>query len=265
MLGKANKYEKYELVVIPRSDIENAPYNPRKISDKAKAKLKSYIKTHGLKTPLNWNKRTGNLVSGHQRLSVLDMLHNGKEYNLTVAVLDEDLKDEVRDNVFMNNQDAQGVYDGDLFLKLKKDFPDLDPIKDFGMEMESINYIMSQTSKIEIDDFITENITSEQIVNELKEIENEVNPYKKKMTPEAFRKLNQDFIDKKHEEDKRGESRLPEKHDYNLTLVFKNNLPKQRLCELLGLKPGDRMVSAKLFLDALANGLELFEVEGLNE
>lgn len=40
--------------------------------------------------PLVWNRRTGILVSGHQRLKALDALEGTEDYELTVSVIDVD-------------------------------------------------------------------------------------------------------------------------------------------------------------------------------
>lgn len=106
-----NKYEKYEIIDLHRSQIKNAPYNPRKITDEAKQKLKDNIKTIGLLSPITWNIRTGNIVSGHQRITVLDSLHGTKDYTLKVARVDLDEKTEKQQNIFMNNPEAMGDFD----------------------------------------------------------------------------------------------------------------------------------------------------------
>lgn len=54
--------------------IKPAQYNPRKdlkMGDKAYKDIKRSLEEFGLVDPLIWNKRTGNLVGGHQRLKVL--------------------------------------------------------------------------------------------------------------------------------------------------------------------------------------------------
>src|ERR1035437_804054 len=80
-----SQYENYEIVVLHRSKIKNAPYNPRKITDDAKKKIKKNLKERGLMTPPIWNEHTGNLVGGHQRLSVMDALEGKRDYSLRVA------------------------------------------------------------------------------------------------------------------------------------------------------------------------------------
>ena len=69
-----SKYQAYETETISRDQIKNAPYNPRIMDDGAKKRLKKNIARHGLVSALTWNKRTGNLVGGHQRLEQLDAL-----------------------------------------------------------------------------------------------------------------------------------------------------------------------------------------------
>lgn len=69
-----------------------APANPRTISDDARRKLRDNLKRVGLLQPLVWNRRSGNLVSGHQRLSQMDDLMGTANYHLTVAVVDLDDK-----------------------------------------------------------------------------------------------------------------------------------------------------------------------------
>ena len=81
-------YEKWEAVKVHRSQVLNAPYNPRKIGEKARAKLKKNIARVGLIDPPVWNRRTGNLVGGHQRIAAVDSLHKSADYTLTVAAVD---------------------------------------------------------------------------------------------------------------------------------------------------------------------------------
>jgi hypothetical protein len=63
------------------SKINPAPYNPRKglrPGDAAYESIKKSINTFGLVDPLVWNKRTGHLVGGHQRFTVLKAMGHKK-------------------------------------------------------------------------------------------------------------------------------------------------------------------------------------------
>ena len=122
-----NKYENFDIEVVSRSQIHEAEYNPRKITDSAFKKLKKWFSAEGKGqlSPITVNKKTMNVVSGHQRLRVLDTLNRGKEYKLTVAMVELDEKTEVEANVFMNNASAQGEFDYDLLGDLHNMFPDI--------------------------------------------------------------------------------------------------------------------------------------------
>jgi hypothetical protein len=113
--------QKFVAERISRSQIKNAPYNPRQIDDHAKKKLSGNIEKKGLLEALVWNKRTGNLVSGHQRLSILDARAAKKgltSYLLDVAVVDLSAKEEKEQNIFFNNPSTQGTYDVDALGKM---------------------------------------------------------------------------------------------------------------------------------------------------
>ena len=67
-----NKITQPESREIQRSIINFANYNPRKIAPEARKSLKANLKRIGLLGGIVWNEVTGNLVSGHQRISVID-------------------------------------------------------------------------------------------------------------------------------------------------------------------------------------------------
>ncbi len=85
-----SKYQKFTVETINRADIKNAAYNPRIMDKEAKKRLKKGLQQHGLVSAITWNKRTGNLVGGHQRLEQLDALEKNKNYSLDVCVIDVD-------------------------------------------------------------------------------------------------------------------------------------------------------------------------------
>lgn len=91
----------------PLSDLNPADYNPRMISPEAYAGLKSSIERFGLVQPIVWNRRTGNVVSGHQRLSVL---LEGGETETDVVVVDLDDVEEKALNVTQNNDNITGSF-----------------------------------------------------------------------------------------------------------------------------------------------------------
>ena len=110
-MGKISKFQKFKMEVISRDQIQGADYNPRVISEDARKRLKKSLAKHGLVQPLVWNRRTGNLVSGHQRLSQLDQLERSRDYDLQVSVVDVDERVEKILNVQLNNLSMQGDWD----------------------------------------------------------------------------------------------------------------------------------------------------------
>jgi hypothetical protein len=105
------KFQKFKTEEVHRSRLLNAEYNPRVISDKAKEKLRDNLKRVGLVQPIIWNKKTGNIVGGHQRVAALDALEGTADYTMTVAVVELDEKAEKEQNLFLNNAGAMGDWD----------------------------------------------------------------------------------------------------------------------------------------------------------
>ena len=139
-MSRKSKYQNYDTEVINRDQIQNAPYNPRIMDDKAKKRLKQNIARHGLVSALTWNKRTGNLVGGHQRLEQLDALEGNKDYELTVCVVDVDEREEAALNVQLNNPSMQGEWDMDKLAMMSEEF-DLDLKDDLGFTDTDIDFM----------------------------------------------------------------------------------------------------------------------------
>lgn len=103
--------ESYEVVEIHRSELKNAPYNPRTLSEANKRKLKAGLKRHGLVSPLTWNEQTGYIVGGHQRISIMDSLMGTSDYTLKVAKISVPSNKEKELNILLNNNSAMGDWD----------------------------------------------------------------------------------------------------------------------------------------------------------
>lgn len=113
--------QKYSITTMLRSQLTAAVYNPRQIDEGAKKKLRASLKRFGLVQPIVYNKRTGNIVAGHQRLEQMDSFERGKDYKLDVAEIDVDEKTEKELNVFLNNELAMGTFDLGKLEMLFKD------------------------------------------------------------------------------------------------------------------------------------------------
>lgn len=114
-----------EIITKKLIDLNPADYNPRYIEDEAMTGLKASIEEFGCVQPIIWNKHTGNVVGGHQRLKVL--LSQGiKETD--IVVVDLPIEKEKALNVTLNNHNISGDFTAGLGLVLndiKTDLPDI--------------------------------------------------------------------------------------------------------------------------------------------
>jgi DNA modification methylase len=101
-----------------------APYNPRKDlkpGDPEYEKLKNSILTFGYVEPVLWNKRTGNIIGGHQRFKILVEL--GKT-EIDCVVVDIDAENEKALNIALNK--VSGDWDKDKLMLLIADLQGVD-------------------------------------------------------------------------------------------------------------------------------------------
>lgn len=101
---------------IALSELNPAEYNPRvelRPGDAAYEKLKRSIETFGYVEPIIFNERSGTVVGGHQRLSVLRDLG---ETEVECVVVDMDEADEKALNVALNK--VNGEWDMDKLSEL---------------------------------------------------------------------------------------------------------------------------------------------------
>jgi hypothetical protein len=120
-----SEHQKFTMRSVWRSSIKEHPKNPRTITENAKKKLKGKMQEVGLLQPLIVNERTGYLLGGHQRLSVLDGLEKYKngsnDYEIEVAVVDLNEKQELEILVFLNNPGAQGGWELEMLAEINLD------------------------------------------------------------------------------------------------------------------------------------------------
>ena len=93
------------------ADMNRAAYNPRvdlKPEDEEYQAIERSLKRHGLVQPIVWNRRTNTVVSGHQRLTVLEA-QGETEVTVSVVYLDDIQEKEL--NVALNK--ITGEWDDD--------------------------------------------------------------------------------------------------------------------------------------------------------
>jgi len=122
----------FEVRRVKLSDIKKAEYNPREISEDAFSGLGNSIERFGLLSLIVWNKRSGNIVGGHQRYSYL--IERG-ETETDVVVVDLNDKEEIALNITLNNPRMRGDYSEDAIEILKKvEESDPEGFGDLGLE-----------------------------------------------------------------------------------------------------------------------------------
>lgn len=108
--------ENYTLMKL--SEINEAPYNPRKKlkkTDKEYQNIAKSLDKFGLVSNLVWNKRTGNLVSGHQRVQVL---RDKGILEVPMYVVDVDIEVEKAMNLALNK--VSGVFEDEMLRDVLK-------------------------------------------------------------------------------------------------------------------------------------------------
>lgn len=101
--------------VRPIDELLPADYNPRKITQHALVGLRNSIEAFGVMQPVVWNKRTGRVVGGHQRVEALKLLG---ETEVEVKVVDFSEAQEKAANLSLNNSAIQGTWDDDKLSEL---------------------------------------------------------------------------------------------------------------------------------------------------
>ena len=96
---------------MPIDRLKPAPYNPREIGTEALAALGESVRQFGLVQPLVWNRRTGHVVGGNQRLLVLKA---EGAVETAVVVVDLPLGREKALCLSLNNPHSQGHWTADL-------------------------------------------------------------------------------------------------------------------------------------------------------
>lgn len=128
---------------IPAARLNPAAYNPRKDlkpGDREYEKLKRSIVEFGYVEPVIWNRRTGNVVGGHQRLKVLvDM----GQTEIDCVVVDLDLRREKALNVALNK--IQGDWDEEKLASLMAEFDATDfDVSLTGFEASEVDALLNR-------------------------------------------------------------------------------------------------------------------------
>jgi len=126
-------------------EINPAKYNPRFISPEAIEGLERSLEQFGYVEPIVWNKRSKNVVGGHQRLKVLQK--QGKK-EVQVVVVDLDNTQEKALNITLNNKSIQGEFEPfklkELLQELKIDLPEYEELKLDNLEISAPEELLEE-------------------------------------------------------------------------------------------------------------------------
>jgi ParB-like chromosome segregation protein Spo0J len=147
---------------IPIGQLNPAAYNPRKDlqpGDPEYEKLKKSIQEFGYVEPIVWNKRTGNIVGGHQRYKVLlDM--GMSEIDCVVVDLDEEKEKAL--NIALNK--ISGDWNTTLLKDLLREIDNSSiDITITGFDEEEIEALMTNTAPMDIDELLEDLDMSEAV------------------------------------------------------------------------------------------------------
>lgn len=229
------KLERFVMTEVQRSQLQNAPYNPRVISESSKRKLKAVIKKLGIISPITWNKRTGNIVGGHQRLKIMDQIQGGKEYTLNVAAVDMNDIEEREANLALNNDAAQGMFDVEALTEM---------LSVPGMDLEATGWESADLIKL-IGHDPTLAATQEKSELDMGEEAAGVDVDKYRIASERFTEASE-------------ERRAEGLSDYFLVVVFKTYSDRLKFTEAMGLDD-NRYQSAEDICPAALRGKDLPE------
>jgi hypothetical protein len=218
------KYQTFKVETIHRSELVNADYNPRTISDDALKRLSAAVKKLGIVQPPVWNRRTGRVVGGHQRLRALDALHRTNDYTLDVAVIDVDEKQEVETNLALNNESIMGDFDLDLMADLKDRF-----------DMAALDFKAAGFTDADLDlmfdgEFSSQFFEDDKEVTETKEKLNEIKAVREKAAAGFKENLSDEFF---------------------FAVICESRQQKEELLKRLGVPGFETYISSSKVFDAL--------------
>ena len=238
-INKLHFLQDFEIRTINRSAIIEAAYNPREIEKQNRADLKHSMGKMKLREPLVWNEKSGNLVGGHQRLSILDETWQKKhkteelDYELTVAVVNLELKEEIELNLALNNPRLMGDYNiAKMNELLSSDaFPDIDfkiaGVKDEDLQIFGITDDLLNINNQEVDD----------IINAFEEVKEQK---KRDVTPEQ-KEVNKQNVKATKKEQVNSEV------DTYVTITFSNQADKRAFMAKIGEHENSLFVKGEIF------------------
>ena len=238
-MQKKTKHQTFEVRTVHRSQLLNAPYNPRVINDTQRKGLKRNLKKVGLLRPLVWNEATGHLVEGHQRIDILDELEGGPDYFLDVAVTNLTDKVEREQNVFLNATTFTGEFD----------LPALKTLIEGGLDYSAAGLDLYDLNVIGVDAVIVKQIGTQEPQHQDSEEDHEEEVER---TPEEKK---QAIKDEKAAQKERIEGRFDEGEAY-VTISFDSYKDKSGWMLKWGFGPADLFIKGDILQQIIEQKLK---------
>ncbi|WP_417459100.1 hypothetical protein [Kordiimonas sp.] len=163
--AKRTRYQTGETVTVHRSELKNAVYNPRRIKPHARNKLKASLKRFKLAGPLLWNRTTGNIVGGHQRVSLIDELEGTDDYSIDVTAVELSETEEMALNIQLNNPNSQGEFDDERLGEVAAMIIDAD------FNIEATGFTTNDLVNICGEELFADGIIGDQIAAETEDVD----------------------------------------------------------------------------------------------
>ena len=243
-----NKYFTSESVELKRSQINLHEKNPRSISTENRKALKRGIKKFGMVGGIVVNKRTNyTLVSGHQRLSVMDELqkYNAEtkenDYLIRVDLIDVEEKEEKELLILLNNPSAQGEWNYDMLREL---IPDID-YKDAGLTEQDLD-IIGVDFNFQTEE---ENAITTELDNLMMPVHEEHQAEVAQRQAERAEKVA--HMKQVKEEVKQAATKAAANMDAYLMLSFDTWDAKAKFCEKFGFNPEEKFLKGEVFSEKI--------------
>lgn len=243
-----NKYFTSESVELKRFQIKLHEKNPRTIPEENRKALKRGIKKFGMVGGIVVNKRTGyTLVSGHQRLSVMDELqkYNAEtkenDYLIRVDLIDVEEKEEKELLILLNNPSAQGEWNYDMLREL---IPDID-YKDAGLTEQDLD-IIGVDFNFQTEE---ENAITTELDNLMMPVHEEHQAEVAQRQAERAEKVA--HMKQVKEEVKQAATKAAANMDAYLMLSFDTWDAKAKFCEKFGFNPEEKFLKGEVFSEKI--------------
>lgn len=168
------------------------------------------------------NRTTMNLVSGHQRLAQLDALEKSQDYSIRVEMVELSQKEEIEQNLFLNNRAVQGEFDNDMLAEL---IPQID-YQMAGLDEYDLNFLGVIIQEPEL--------AALDIMQDLEEMQKPIEEKK-----EHVKEMRKQYAEKKINELQEGESYF--------MMTFDSYQAKAAFMQRFGFEPMDKYVKGEIF------------------